>query len=115
MPQVENLSSGKFSSGYQTRLPQRRRWRGGEGVATKGMRACGEMAMNEADFLNRIEAFARDTVAPRAAEWDRAGRFDEEALREAAKIGLMGMETPVGVGGLGLSFHAKVKLSLIHI
>ena len=111
MPQAEILSSGKFSCDRQIHLPQRRRWRGGEGVATKEPQAGGEMAMNEADFLNRVEAFARDTIALRAAAWDRAGRFDEKALREAAGLGLTGMETPVGAGGLGLPFRAKAKVA----
>lgn len=111
MPQVEFLSSGKFSDGQETRLPQRSRWRDAEGIASKAGMACGEMAMNEADFLKSVEAFARNTIAPKAAEWDRAGSFDVDALRQAAKLGLLGMETPIKVGGLGLPFRIKAKVA----
>ncbi len=69
--------------------------------------------MNEADFLNDIEAFARKVVAPKAARWDRDRRFDVETLREAASLGLLGMETPIKAGGLGLPFAAKAKVAEI--
>lgn len=67
--------------------------------------------MNEAGFLDRVEVFARDKIAPKAAGWDRTGQFDVEALREAAKLGLLGMETPVSAGGLGLPFRLKAKVA----
>lgn len=67
--------------------------------------------MNEAGFLDRVAAFAREVIAPKAAGWDRAGQFDVEALRAAAKLGLLGMETPVSAGGLGLPFRAKAKVA----
>ncbi len=65
--------------------------------------------MNEADFMKSVETFARDTVAPKAAGWDRTGLFDVVALQQAAKLGLLGIETPIEAGGLGLPFRTKAK------
>ncbi len=67
--------------------------------------------MNQAEFLRRVEAFARDTIAPKAAEWDRMACFDQATLREAGQLGLLGMETPTDAGGLGLPFAAKAKVA----
>lgn len=69
--------------------------------------------MDETGFLNRVETFARDTVAPKAADWDRQRQFDLDALRQAAKLGLAGMETPADAGGLGLPFRIKAKVAEI--
>lgn len=63
------------------------------------------------DFLAKVETFARDEVGPKAATWDRDRTFDIETLRSAAKLGLLGMETPVVSGGLGLPFTAKAKVA----
>ncbi len=59
------------------------------------------------DFLRQVEDFACDVVAPKAAVWDRDRCFDVETLCEAARIGLLGMETPIASGGLGLPFSVK--------
>ena len=69
--------------------------------------------MNEADYLENVDAFARDTVAPKAADWDRTRQFDGKALRQAAKLGLLGIETPGNAGGLGMPFRMKTKVAEI--
>lgn len=61
----------------------------------------------QSEFLKRVETFARHVVASKAPDWNRDRTFDVSMLREAAKIGLLGMETPVTAGGLGLPFTAK--------
>ena len=63
------------------------------------------------DFIEQVEAFARDVIAPKAAEWDRDRRFDVHALQEAAKLGLLGLETPAAAGGLGLPFNVKAQVA----
>lgn len=64
-------------------------------------------------FLDQVATFARDVVGPKAAAWDRDRHFDVETLKEAAKLGLLGMETPVAAGGLGLPFEVKAKVAEI--
>ena len=48
-----------------------------------------------------VRDFARERLAPNAAEWDRASRFPAEAVREMGELGLMGMMVPEEWGGSG--------------
>ncbi|MFF1411449.1 acyl-CoA dehydrogenase family protein [Streptomyces sp. NPDC058289] len=59
----------------------------------------------EADFLNQVVAFARDEVAPGAAERDRIekGHLDWDTVRKGHALGLLRMAIPREFGGLGLS------------
>jgi alkylation response protein AidB-like acyl-CoA dehydrogenase len=58
----------------------------------------------------RAAAFARDVVAPRAPDWERARRVPRDAIEAAAALGLCGVETPLAHGGPGLPFTAKARL-----
>jgi alkylation response protein AidB-like acyl-CoA dehydrogenase len=69
------------------------------------------MTKIEQDLLAAARAFAVTTVTPRAIEWDRNNSFDHATLREAAALGLVGLHTPVEMGGLGLSFSCKAQLA----
>lgn len=55
-------------------------------------------------FLEPVRAFARDRVAPRAADIDVSGAFPRDLVREAAALGLTGMTLPKDVGGAGHSY-----------
>ena len=46
--------------------------------------------------------FARNEMAPHAAECDKAGRFPEEIYRRAYELGLMNLNIPAEFGGSGL-------------
>ena len=59
---------------------------------------------DEDAFLETVRTFARDRVAPRAAEIDVTGIFPRDVIREAAALGLTGMTLPKSVGGLALSY-----------
>src|ERR1700733_4650412 len=65
----------------------------------------------ERDLLDATRAFRRDYVAPRAAEWERQRALPREALREAAAIGLTGIEVPRDQGGQGAGFPAKLLIA----
>jgi len=58
----------------------------------------------------RAAHFARDVVAPRAPDWERARRVPRDAIEAAAALGLCGVETPLAHGGPGLPFTAKARL-----
>ncbi|MFL6012802.1 MAG: acyl-CoA dehydrogenase family protein [Gaiellaceae bacterium] len=48
-----------------------------------------------------VRTFARERVAPVAAELDREQRFPYDLVAELAKLGLMGMTIPEEYGGAG--------------
>lgn len=55
----------------------------------------------QAAFLARVEAFARDEVAPVAASIDEADGYPRELVRRAAALGLGGVTLPESWGGAG--------------
>jgi butyryl-CoA dehydrogenase len=57
-------------------------------------------------FLEQVRQFARERVAPRAADIDASGVFPRDLLTEAAALGLMGVTIPVERGGAGRNYVA---------
>ncbi len=55
----------------------------------------------------------RHSLADRVAQLDRDRAGSETALQEAAQLGLMGIEVPKYLGGLGLGFRQKVRVAEI--
>ena len=53
-----------------------------------------------------VRAFAREQLAPHAAQWDRDGTFPREALAGLAEMGLMGVCVAEEWGGAGLGYLA---------
>ncbi len=58
--------------------------------------------------------YAREVLAPRAAELDRTGEFPLENFREAARRGFAGMLVPEDLGGTGLG-NLALALVLIEV
>ena len=58
-----------------------------------------------------VRAFARERLAPFAADWDRNATFPREALAEMGRMGLMGVCVPEQWGGAGLD-HVSLALVL---
>jgi alkylation response protein AidB-like acyl-CoA dehydrogenase len=48
-------------------------------------------------------AFARERIAPQAAEWDEKSHFPVDVIREAAPLGMATIYVPAEKGGSGLS------------
>ncbi len=61
------------------------------------------MLLDEQQKMTRdtARAFARERLAPRAAEWDREERFPSEAVVAMGELGFMGMLVPEAWGGVG--------------
>ena len=59
-------------------------------------------------------AFARERLAPCAAEWDRDARFPDEALAEMGSLGFMGMLVPEEWGGAAAD-HVAYALAVEEI
>jgi butyryl-CoA dehydrogenase len=51
-----------------------------------------------------LRDFAREQLAPRAAEWDRTSHFPREELRALGELGCCGMVVPEEWGGAGLDY-----------
>jgi len=47
--------------------------------------------------------FAKEKIAPHAAEWDEKGHFPVDVIRETAGLGMAAIYVPAEVGGSGLS------------
>lgn len=60
------------------------------------------LTSEQREFQELARRFAKETMAPRAAEADRLAHFPEEVYREAWKLGLMNLNVPVEYGGSGL-------------
>jgi len=61
-----------------------------------------------------VRSFARERLAPNAAEWDRKATFPRQALNEMAGLGLFGVCVPERWGGAGLD-HVSLALALEEI
>lgn len=62
--------------------------------------------------VNRVRDFARDRVAPRAADIDRTGLYPRDLVTEAAALGLTGMTIRPEFGGAGhdvLTYAAAIE------
>jgi butyryl-CoA dehydrogenase len=55
-------------------------------------------------YQQQIERFAADRVAPRAAAIDEGGGFPRDLVREAARLGLMGLTVPQAWDGAGRDY-----------
>ncbi|HKW00900.1 MAG TPA: acyl-CoA dehydrogenase family protein [Vicinamibacterales bacterium] len=55
-------------------------------------------------YVDGVRAFARDRVAPRAADIDASAAFPRDLVTEAARLGLMGVTIPREWGGAGRDY-----------
>lgn len=62
-------------------------------------------------FLREVAQFRDAVVAPNVNRWESEKRMAPEALREASEIGLLAMEVPTALGGLGMSFAQKCRIT----
>ncbi|MCL4805867.1 MAG: acyl-CoA dehydrogenase [Anaerolineae bacterium] len=58
--------------------------------------------------------FARNSIAPIAAEFDESGEFPLETIRQMGRLGFMGIEVPEEYGGAGMDTIAYV-LAMVEI
>jgi len=71
------------------------------------------MILSEQQVMIRDTArdFARERLAPHAAEWDAAARFPKEAVEAMGALGLMGLLVPEEWGGAGVD-HVSYALAV---
>ena len=64
------------------------------------------LSEQERQLLDSVRALAADEIAPRAAQYDRAGEFPWENIQAINALGLNAMFVPEEYGGAGLSYAA---------
>lgn len=62
-----------------------------------------ELNEDQRAFADTAMQFAREKLAPNAADWDEQQIFPKAVLREAGELGFLSLYTPEEQGGLGLS------------
>ncbi|HEY7289346.1 MAG TPA: acyl-CoA dehydrogenase family protein [Vicinamibacterales bacterium] len=63
-----------------------------------------ELTQEQQAYKERIERFAREVVAPRAASIDKTGEYPADVLHAAAAEGLLGVTIPKAWGGAGRDY-----------
>jgi len=67
---------------------------------------CTLMTEEEEMLQTSVAKFAKDVLAPRVQRMDSAGQLDKEVVSALFEQGLMGIEAPEELGGVGLGFTA---------
>ncbi len=62
-------------------------------------------------LLDSARRFRDAHIAPEAGAWEAAREVPVAALRAAAELGFLGLETPVAQGGLGHRYRVKLALA----
>jgi len=65
-----------------------------------------DLTEDQKTFQREVEQFATSRIAPAAAAIDEEGAFPRELVREAAKLGLFGINVPTQWGGAGRDYVA---------
>jgi alkylation response protein AidB-like acyl-CoA dehydrogenase len=63
-----------------------------------------DLSADHLAFKEQVERFARDVIAPRAAQIDESGEFPGDVIRAAARHGLLGVTIPTAWGGAGRDY-----------
>jgi butyryl-CoA dehydrogenase len=62
------------------------------------------LTAEQEQIRDTLRTFAREQLAPHAAEWDKHSTFPREALRQLGELGVCGMVVPDEWGGSGLDY-----------
>jgi butyryl-CoA dehydrogenase len=63
-----------------------------------------ELTKEQQAYKEKIDQFAREVVAPRAASIDKTGEYPADVMHAAAGQGLLGVTIPKAWGGAGLDY-----------
>jgi hypothetical protein len=78
------------------------------------MPSAATLSEEQALIRDTARQFARERLAPHAAEWDREARFPAEAVAEMGRLGFLGMLVPDEWGGAGAD-HVAYALALMEV
>ena len=65
------------------------------------------MTTRAQEVLQQTQHLADEWVRPQAERWQRERVMGLEAVHEAARLSLLGVQVPVALGGLGLPFSVR--------
>ena len=65
-----------------------------------------ELSEEQAMIRDMVKEFARDVLAPGAAERDKSHEFPHEEVKQMGQLGLFGMLIPEEWGGSGAGYTA---------
>jgi short/branched chain acyl-CoA dehydrogenase len=65
---------------------------------------------HEQELAEGVFQFARESIAPRSMEMDRANLMDPAIVKKFFEMDLMGIEIPEELGGLGLNFTTSIAI-----
>ena len=65
------------------------------------------------EVLHQTQQLADEWIRPQAERWQRERVMGLEAVHEAARLNLLGVQVPVALGGLGLPFSVKSSMAAI--
>jgi acyl-CoA dehydrogenase len=68
-----------------------------------------EFTTEQSEIRNLVRTFAREVIAPRAAEIDEKDEFPRDILRKMGEIGIMGLPIPEEWGGVGADFLSYIS------
>ena len=68
-----------------------------------------ELAPEEQTLLDSVRRLARDTIAPRAEQYDRSGEFPHDNVQAINALGLNAMFIPDAHGGAEMSYAAYLE------
>jgi alkylation response protein AidB-like acyl-CoA dehydrogenase len=73
-----------------------------------------QLTQEQTMIRDMARRFAREELAPHAAEWDRNATFPRDAVKQMAELGLLGMLTPEKYDGAGAD-HVSYALAMEEI
>ena len=71
------------------------------------------MTTRAQEVLQQTQHLADEWVRPQAERWQRERVMGLEAVHEAARLNLLGVQVPVALGGLGLPFSVRSGMAAI--
>lgn len=64
------------------------------------------LSIEQLEMRNLVRNFAREVIAPRAAEIDETDEFPRDIVRQMGDLGMLGLPIPEQYGGVGADFVA---------
>lgn len=68
-----------------------------------------QFTAEQADIRKLVRTFAKDVIAPRAADIDEKDEFPRDIIKQMGELGIMGLPIPEAWGGVGADFLSYVS------
>lgn len=68
-----------------------------------------DLTPEQMEMQNLVRTFARDVIAPRAAEIDETDEFPRDIVKQMGELGILGIPIPEEWGGVGADFVSYIS------